>query len=150
MRKSDKRFTWSNSRNDDKLIQSRIDRFYIPMCLEHIGGTTEILPTLQVVSDHAGVILHFNGEPKRRQKGTSYFNKGLLTHPESKAALLDTWKAIMEDDSIPTWNQKVVKANVAISQKSDELTKSQRKLWKETYLAQFEDIIAAETKLQNN
>lgn len=75
VRKSDKTFTWSN---DDKMIQSRIDRFYIPICLENIGGTTEFLPTLQVVSDHAGVIVHFNGEPRGRKKCTTYFNKGLL------------------------------------------------------------------------
>ena len=150
VRKSDKAFTWSNSRTDDKMIQSRIDRFYIPICLENIGGTTEILPTLQVVSDHAGVVLHFNGEPRGRKKATVYFNKGLLAHPESKAALLATWKAIMEDETIPTWNQKVVKASLAIRQKSEEITKSHKQLWKETYLAQFEDIIAAETKLQSN
>lgn len=61
------------------MIQSRIDRLYIPIHLERIGGTTEILPTLPDVSDHAGVILHFNDEPRRRSKPPSFFNKGLLT-----------------------------------------------------------------------
>jgi exonuclease III len=31
VRKSNKAFTWSNGRTDDSLIQSRIDRFYIPI-----------------------------------------------------------------------------------------------------------------------
>lgn len=43
----------------------------------------------------------------------------------------------------------MVNASHAIRLKSEELTKKQRKKWKETYLAQFEDIIAAETELQN-
>ena len=76
--------------------------------------------------------------------------KAYFAHSYSKAALLATWKTIMEDATIPTWNQNIVKANLAIRQKSEEISKSQKQLWKETYLAQFEDIIVAETELQNN
>lgn len=56
----------------------------------------------------------------------------------------------MGDPSVATWNQKMVLANKAIQVKSEELTKAQRKMWKATHAAQFEDIIAAEEELQNN
>lgn len=52
-RKSEKAFTWTNAHNDDTMIQSRIDRIYVPVCIERIGGTTEILPTLADIYDHA-------------------------------------------------------------------------------------------------
>ena len=52
VRRSDKLFTWSNAHIDHTLIQSRIDRFYIPIRIEQIGETTEILPTLPDISDH--------------------------------------------------------------------------------------------------
>ena len=150
VRRSDKAFTWTNARNDHRMIQSHIDRFFIPIRLENIGGTTKILPTLPDVSDHAGVILHFNDEPKRRRRTTTFFNKGLLAQPENKAALLATWKEVMEDATIGSWNQKMVRANQTVIQRSEELTKSQKQKWKETYLSQFEDIIQAEAELQTN
>jgi hypothetical protein len=148
VRRSDKRFTWSNAHNDASMIQSRIDRFYIPIPIENIGGTTEILPTLQDISDHAGVVLHFNNEPRVRGKPAAFFNKGLLANAECKAALLASWKTVMGDATLDTWNQRMVHANTAIRLTSNELTKSQKKLWKEMYQAQFEDIIAAEAELQ--
>lgn len=40
VRKSDKQFTWSNTREENTIIQSRIDRFYIPIRIEQVGGTT--------------------------------------------------------------------------------------------------------------
>lgn len=117
VRRSDKAFTWSNAHNDASMIQSRIDRIYIPIRIENIGGTTEILPTLSNVSDHAGVILHFNGEPRQKKRRPAFFNKGLLVNPETKAALLDTWKNTVGDETLTTWNQKVVRANTAIREK---------------------------------
>ena len=56
----------------------------------------------------------------------------------------------MENESLGSWNQKVVHANQAVRLKSEELTKAQKKKWKETYQAQFEDIIMAGNELQNN
>lgn len=150
VRKSDKAFTWTNAHNDATMIQSRIDIFYIPLRIETIGGTTEILPTIPDISDHAGVVLHFNDEPRNKRKPMAFFNKGLLANPESKAALLATWKAVMADESLSNWNQRIVQANTAIRLKSEELTKAQKKKWKETYLEQFADIIAAEAELQSN
>ena len=150
VRRSDKAFTWTNFHNDESRIQSRIDRFYIPLQVENIGGTIEILPTIQNISDHAGVVLHFNNEPRRRRATLAPFNKGLLAQPDHKAALLKTWKSVMNNDSIGSWNQKVVEANHAIRIESEALSKAQRKKWKETYRAQFEDIIAAENDLQQN
>ena len=150
VRRSDKAFTWTNAHNDESRIQSRIDRLYIPIQVENIGGTIEILPTLQNISDHAGVVLHFNNEPRRRKSTAAPFNKGLLANPDNKAALLQSWKEAMENESLGSWNQKVVQANKAIRLKSEELTKAQKKKWKETYQAQFEDIIMAESELQNN
>lgn len=87
------------------------------------------------------------GEDK---KNPTYFNKGLLKHQEHRAALLATWKGIMVDETIPNWNQKMVQANKAILAQSEEITKAQRKVWKETYQAQFKDIIEAEEELQHN
>jgi hypothetical protein len=49
-----------------------------------------------------------------------------------------------------SWNIKMVNATQAIRLKSEELTKAQKQRWKETYLAQFEDIITAEADLQRN
>ena len=98
-RKSEKVFTWSNARIGEDLIQSKIDRIYIPNHLEYRGGTTEILPTILDISDHAGVVLHFNDEPRKRKSSTPFFNKGLLANPESKASLLASWKLVMEDDT---------------------------------------------------
>ena len=149
-RRSEKTFTWTNAHNDDTMIQTQIDRIYIPPRIEYIGGTTEILPTLPDISDHAGVILHFNDEPKRRKAKGVYFNKGLLTNSESKAELLTTWKEVMDDSTLESWNMKMVAANQAIRLKSEELTKNQKKKWKESYLEQFEDIIAVEAELQHN
>ena len=54
------------------------------------------------------------------------------------------------NSNLETWNQKMVVANQAIRAKSEELTKAQRKKWKETYLSQFEDIIDVEEELQHN
>ena len=125
-KQSDKAFTWTNFRKDDTLIQSHIDRIYIPLQVELIGGTMEILPTIQDVSDHAGVTLHFNNEARRKQR-TPTFNKGLLKNEESKNTLLETWKKVMADATLETWNQKMVAANHAIRLKSEELTKNQRK-----------------------
>ena len=150
VRRTDKRFTWSNGHNDDSMIQSRIDRFYIPIPIENIGGTIEILPTLPDISDHAGVVLHFNNEPKTRKKMPAFFNKGLLATADNKAALLTCWKEVMGDASLVSWNERMVQANKAISLKSAELTKNQKKVWKETYQEQFEDIITAEAELQAN
>lgn len=148
-RHSDKAFTWTNAHNDDTMIQSCIDRIYIPTWIEHIGGTTRILPTLPDVSDHAGVVLHFNDEP-RKKPSTPFFNKWLLANPDSKVALHTTSKGVMEDETLDSWNKKMIATNKAIHLKSKELTKNQKKKWKETYLAQFEDIIAAEAELQQN
>lgn len=150
VRRTDKKFTWSNAHNDASMIQSRIDRFYIPIPIERIGGTTEILPTLPDISDHAGIVLHFNDEPRTRRKPPAFFNKGLLANPDCKAALLASWKDVMKDETIGSWNQKMVQANTAIRLKSEELTKNQKKKWKATYQAQFEEIIAAEAELQAN
>ena len=150
VRKSTKLFTWSNTREDHTMIQSRIDRFYIPVSLEQIEGTTEILPTLPDISDHAGVTLHFNDEPRKRKKHPAYFNKGLLANPESRTTLLNTWKEVMADEIVGSWNLKMVQANKAIIARSEEITKTQRKKWKETYQAQFNDITEAEAELQQN
>ena len=92
------------------MIQSRIDRIYIPIQLEVIGGTMAILPTLQDVSDHSGVTLHFNNEGWSKKR-TPAFNKGLLTSEESKNTLIQTWKSVIDDASLPTWNQKIVSVN---------------------------------------
>ena len=148
-RRSTKAFTWTNSHNDATMIQSRIDRIYVPASVERIGGTTEILPTLQDISDHAGYVVHFNdeGKPKFRPQP---FNKGLLRIPDLKVALLHTWKAVINDDTFITWNQKMVAANQAIRSMSMELTKAQRQHWKAMYLEQFEDIVEAEEELQRN
>jgi hypothetical protein len=100
VRRSGKIFTWSNEHNDSTTIQTRIDRFYIPLQIEHIGGTIEILPILLDISDHAGVVLHFNDEPKTRKKRPTFFNKGLLAHPKSKTTLLNTWKESMIDAAL--------------------------------------------------
>ena len=148
-RKSEKAFTWTNSHNDESMIQSRIDRIYVPVSIERIGGTTEILPTLPDISDHAGFILHFNDEGRQRMRPHS-FNKGLLKNLDHKAALLLTWKEVMADETLVTWNKKMVAANQAIRIKSMELTKTQKQLWKAAYLEQFDDIIAAEDELQRN
>lgn len=131
------------------MIQSRIDRLYIPPRIEYIGGTMEILPTLPDISDHAGAVLHFNDEGKTKRPNP-FFNKGLLQNPESKATLLATWKDTIGNPTLLSWNSRVIAANQAVRQKSSELTKNQRKKWKETYLAQFEDIITVEAELQNN
>lgn len=80
-KRSDKRFTWSNGQNDHTMIQTRIDRVHSPPRIEYVGGTLEILPTLPDISDHAGVVMHFNDEGKRRPQ-TPFFNKGLLANPE--------------------------------------------------------------------
>ena len=147
-RKSPKIFTWTNSHTDGTRIQTQIDRIYIGEALKDVGGDTEILPTLPDISDHASVLLHTH-RTKKRKPQQPCFNKGLLLNPDSKAALLDTWKTVMNSD-LETWNKKMVAANQAIRAKSDELTKAQRKKWKEAYLSQFEDIIAAEEELQHN
>jgi hypothetical protein len=147
-RKNNKAFTWSNVHKDDTMIQTRIDRISITHILDNKGGTTEILPTIPDVSDHAGVILHARG-PHRRKTRPPAFNKGLLLNPDSKEALLATWKEAMDSEQ-GTWNSKLVNATQAIRIKSEELTNSQWKKWKDTYLAQFDDIIAAEEELQNN
>lgn len=63
--------------------------------------------------------------------------------------MVDTWKEVM-NSNIESWNQKLVAAHQAIRAKSEELTKQQKKKWKETYLSQFEDIITAEEELQRN
>ena len=54
------------------------------------------------------------------------------------------------DSDLETWNKKMVAANQAIRAKSEELTKAQKKKWKEAYLSQFEDISTAEEELQRN
>ena len=53
------------------------------------------------------------------------------------------------DFDLDTWNKKMVAANKAIREKSEELTKAQKKKWKLAYLSQFEEIIAAEEELQH-
>ena len=131
------------------MIQSIIDRIYVPTHIEDIGGTIEILPTLPDISDHASVVLHFVDEPKRKPT-VPRFNKGLLANSENKALILDTWKRVIGDENHSTWNHKMVAANIAIRLKSMELTKIQKKTWKETYQAQFDDIKAAEAELQQN
>ena len=148
-RKSLKAFTWTNGRSGDALVQSRIDRIYVPAPLTIVGGTTEILPEISDISDHAGVLMHYNNSGPRKNR-QPFFNKGLLNHPESKAALVATWKEVMEDPMLDTWNRKVVEANKAILAKSAELTRAQKKRWKATYLDQFGEIIAAEEELQRN
>lgn len=107
------------------MIQTRIDTIYIPTRVEYIGGTTKILPTLPDISDHAGVVLHFNDKPKKQKVRGTFFNKGLLANPDSKVELLTTWKEVMENHTLGSWNQKMVTANQAIRIKSEELTKNQ-------------------------
>lgn len=147
-RKNQKAFTWSNFHDDDTMIQTRIDRIYLPFNLEQRGGTTEILPTIPDISDHAGVVSHTKSIHKRKKRAPT-FNKGLLQHTESKASLLATWREVMTSD-LPTWNHKIVAATQAIRTKSEELTKQRKQHWKETYLSQFNSIIAAEEELQRN
>ena len=147
-RKNNKAFTWSNFHKDDTMIQTRIDRIYIAPQLAQKRGSTEILPTIPDISDHARVVLHAKNPHKRRNK-TSFFNKGLLQHPESKAALLTMWKEVMASET-DTWNNKIVVATQAIRKASEELTKQRKQQWKVSYLAQFEEIIAAEDELQRN
>ena len=147
-RKSNKMFTWTNFHSDSTRIQTRIDRIYIPATLENIGGSTEILPTIPDLSDHAGVLYHTNRTIKRKTRAPR-FNKGLLLNPDHKATLLATWKEVM-DSPLESWNHKMVKVSQAIREKSEELTKAQKQKWKDTYLSQFEDIITAEEELQHN
>lgn len=90
-RNSTKAFTWTNAHNDETMVQSRIDRIYVPPLLAAVGGSTEILPEIPDVSDHSGMIMHFNNSGPRKCR-QPFFNKGLLKHPESRAALLSTWK----------------------------------------------------------
>lgn len=148
-RKSTKEFTWSNAHNDETMVQSRIDRIYIPAHLIITGGSTEILLEIPDISDHSGVLMHYNNAGPRKPR-QPFFNKGLFKHPESKVALIMTWREAIDDPSLETWNQKVVAANKAIQAKSEELTRQQKQRWKDTYLAQFEDIIDAEDELQRN
>lgn len=75
-RKTTKTFTWTNGHNDDTLIQTRIDRIYINSTLELQGGTTEILPTIPDISDHAGVLYMLN----IREKGNT------ANHSSTKAS----------------------------------------------------------------
>ena len=148
-RKSLKAFTWTNAHKDKTMIQSRIDRIYIPACIERIGGTSEILPTIPDLSDHAGYLIHFSNEGKQKPRQHS-FNKGLFKNPDHKTALLTEWKKVMADGNLSTWNQRMVVASQAMQVKSMELTKAQKLSWKEAYLAQFEGIITAEDELQRN
>lgn len=148
-KRSEKAFTWSNAHSGNTMIQSRIERTYIPTRIEYIGGTTEILPTLPDISDHAGVVTHFNDKGKWKPSPPS-FNKGLLSNQDTKTTLLTTWKTCMEDPDLATWNVKMVAANQAVLQKLAELTKQQRQKWKEMYMSQFDDIISAEAELQRN
>jgi hypothetical protein len=131
------------------MVQSRIDRVYIPALMVTTGGITEILPEISDISDHSGVIMHFNNSGHRKIK-RPFFNLGLLKHPESKAALMNAWREAIDDQSIAGWNEKMVAANQAIQLKSEELTRQQKQRWKATYLAQFEEIIEAEDELQCN
>ena len=147
-RKNAKAYTRSNFHDDDTMIQTKIDRIYITSQLEQKGGTTEILPTIPDISDHAGVVLHTKS-PHRKKSRTHVFNKGLLQQPENKAALLKTWKEVMSSE-LGSWNHKIVAATQAIRQKSEELIKQQKQLWREMYQSQFEDIIIAEVELQRN
>lgn len=87
LRKSEKAFTWTNAHNADSLIQSKIDRVYVPVCIESIGGTTEILPTLPDVSDHGGYVVHFSDEGKQQLRQHPFI-KGLLKNPDHKLTLL--------------------------------------------------------------
>lgn len=57
---------------------------------------------------------------------------------------------MMNDATLGSWNCKMVQANQAIRLKAAELTKEQRKKWKDMYKGQFEGIIAAEVELQQN
>lgn len=148
-RKSLKAFTWTNGHSGDTLVQSKIDRIYVPAPLTLVGGTTKILPEIPDISDHAGVLMHFNNTGPRKNR-QPFFNKGLLNHPDSKAALVATWKEVMEDPTLENWNKKVVEANKAILAKSAELTRAQKQRWKATYLDQFGEIIAAKEELQRN
>ena len=120
-RKNAKAFTWSNVHQDETMIQTRIDRMYITPELEQRGGSTEILPTIPDISDHAGVVMHTRS-PYRRKEKAPYFNIGLLQHPESKASLLTTWREVMSSD-LESWNHKIVAATQALRLKSEELTK---------------------------
>ena len=108
------------------------------------------MPTLPDISDHANVILHFSDEPRPRKTPTPYFNKGLLANTKNLAQLLTTWKDTIKDDSYPTWNLKMVAANTTIRLKSMELTKQQRKKWREVYQAQFANIQEVEAELPRN
>ena len=74
---------------------------------------------------------------------TLFFNKGLLTSVDSRSALLETWKWVMAYDTLENWNLKMVKASITIRLKAAELTKNQRKKMENTYLPQFEEMIAA-------
>ena len=56
------------------------------------------------------------------------FNKGMLANPDSKATLLQVWKGVTQDETIPTWNQKVVKANKVVIAASEEITRERRKI----------------------
>lgn len=67
------------------------------------------------------MVLNFNNAGPRKTRQPS-FNKGLLQHPESRAALLTTWKECMDNPAYENWNAKVVAANQALQSKSDELT----------------------------
>jgi hypothetical protein len=78
--KNTKAFTWTNTHEDDTMIQTRIDRIYIPAQLKHRGSTTEILPTIPDISDHAGVVLHAKSTWRKKTR-TPFFNKGLLQNP---------------------------------------------------------------------
>lgn len=147
-RQTEKTFTWTNFHKDETMVQTRIDRIYVPETLAQRGGTSEILPTIQELSDHAGVVLHTKSLHKRKTR-TPMFNKGLLNNLENKAQLLTVWKEIMASN-LPTWNLKIVAATQALREKLEALTKQQNQKWKETYLSQFEDIITAEEELQRN
>lgn len=75
-----KAFTWTNGRNDDKMIQSRIDQIYVPAPLAAAGGTTEIMPEIPDISDHSRVVMHFNNSGPRKSR-QPFFNRGLLKIP---------------------------------------------------------------------
>lgn len=83
-------FTWSNKREGEQQIASRLDRFLISDNAVHLGGefTASILPVSG--SDHWPIELQWN-RPGNTSKRPFHFEEFWFTHPDFERLVRSTW-----------------------------------------------------------
>lgn len=142
-----KRHTWRRERPQP--TWSRIDRFYASNTIRTKGGRHGIWPTLDHISDHAGIFLQIPLAPRARPQRPR-FDSRHVQDPEAIQAFSDSWRQAMSEPGDFSKATRVTTALEQIRRISASMATDRKRKNRETYATQFVATSEAEAALEQD